>query len=265
MTAAAEFIIVDFASGVLRITLNRPDVLNSFNAQMARELREALEDARADKTVRAVLITGAGRAFCAGQDLSDVPVSAEGAPADLGLHLRGTYNALIKALRKLELPVVCAVNGVAAGAGANLAIACDIVLASDNASFIQSFAKVGLVPDSGGTFFLPRIVGMPLATALMMTADKIEARRAYEMGMIYRVCTAETLQEDAMALTTQLAEMPTRGLGLTKRALNASLTNDLDAQLDLEADLQSEAGRTHDFAEGVRAFLEKRKPNFTGE
>lgn len=260
-----QFIIVEFAAGVMRITLNRPDVLNSFNAQMARELRGALDDARADKTVRAVLLTGAGRAFCAGQDLSDVPASTEGAPADLGLHLRGTYNALIKAIRKLELPVVCAVNGVAAGAGANLAIACDVVLASENASFIQSFAKVGLIPDSGGTFFLPRIVGLPRATALMMTADKIDARRAYEIGMVYRVCPAETLQEDAMALATQLAEMPTRGLGLTKRALNASLTNDLEAQLDLEADLQTEAGRTHDFAEGVRSFLEKRKPNFTGE
>jgi len=262
---AHAFIIVEFAVGVTRITLNRPDVLNSFNAQMARELREALEDARADKTVRAVLITGAGRSFCAGQDLSDVPASAEGAPADLGLHLRGTYNALIKAIRKLELPVVCAVNGVAAGAGANLAIACDIVLASENASFIQSFAKVGLIPDSGGTFFLPRIVGLPRAAALMMTADKIDARRAYEIGMVYRVCSDETLQEDAMALASQLAAMPTRGLGLTKRALNASLTNDLEAQLELEADLQSEAGRTHDFAEGVRSFLEKRKPNFTGE
>lgn len=265
MTAAPEFISIDFAVGVMRITLNRPDVLNSFNAQMARELRGALEDARADKAVRAVLLTGAGRAFCAGQDLSDVPASTEGTPADLGLHLRGTYNALIKAIRKLELPVVCAVNGVAAGAGANLAIACDVVLASEGASFIQSFAKVGLIPDSGGTFFLPRIVGLPRATALMMTADKIDARRAYEIGMVYRVCPAETLQEDAMALATQLAQMPTRGLGLTKRALNASLTNDLDAQLDLEADIQTEAGRTHDFAEGVRSFLEKRKPNFTGE
>ncbi len=265
MSTATEFIIVEKIGGVSKITLNRPDVLNSFNAQMARELRGALDDARADKTVRAVLITGAGRAFCAGQDLSDVPASTEGAPADLGVHLRGTYNALIKAIRKLELPVVCAVNGVAAGAGANLAIACDIVLASENASFIQSFAKVGLIPDSGGTFFLPRIVGPSRATALMMTADKIDARRAYEIGMVYRVCTAEALQEDAMELATQLAAMPTRGLGLTKRALNASLTNDLDAQLDLEADLQTEAGRTNDFSEGVRSFLEKRKPNFTGE
>ena len=265
MTAAPEFISVDFAVGVMRITLNRPDVLNSFNAQMGRELRSALEDARSDKTVRAVLLTGAGRAFSAGQDLSEVPASTEGAEADLGVHVRGVYNQLIKTIRKLELPVVCAVNGVAAGAGANIALACDIILAGENASFIQSFSKVGLIPDSGGTFFLPRIVGLPRATALMMTADKIDAQRAYEIGMVYRVCSADSLQEDAMALATQLAAMPTRGLGLTKRALNASLNNDLDSQLDLEAELQGEAGLTKDFAEGVKSFLEKRKPNFTGE
>lgn len=260
-----EFIIVEIAAGVMRITLNRPDVLNSFNAQMGRELRGALEDARSDKTVRAVLVTGAGRAFCAGQDLSEVPASSDGAEVDLGIHVRGVYNQLIKTIRKLELPVVCAVNGVAAGAGANIALACDIVLAAENASFIQSFSKVGLIPDSGGTFFLPRIVGLPRATALMMTADKVEAQRAYDIGMVYRLCPADSLQEDAMAFATQLAAMPTRGLGLTKRALNASLSNDLDSQLDLEADLQGEAGLTKDFAEGVKSFLEKRKPNFTGE
>jgi 2-(1,2-epoxy-1,2-dihydrophenyl)acetyl-CoA isomerase len=260
-----EFIVVEIGAGVMSITLNRPDVLNSFNGQMARELRGALEDARADKTVRAVLITGAGRAFCAGQDLSDVPVSAAGEALDLGAMVRATYNPVIKSIRKLELPVVCAVNGVAAGAGANLAIACDIVLAAENASFIQSFAKVGLIPDSGGTFFLPRIVGLPRATALMMTAEKIDARRAYEIGMVYRVCPADSLQQEAMTLAAELAAMPTRGLGLTKRALNESMANDLEAQLDLEADLQREAGRTRDFVEGVSAFLEKRKPNFSGE
>jgi len=264
VTTATEFIVVEKIGGVSKITLNRPEVLNSFNAQMARELRGAMDDARADKSIRAVLLTGEGRAFCAGQDLSEVPAPTD-AVIDLGATVRGTYNQVIKCIRKLERPVICAVNGVAAGAGANLAIACDIVLASENASFIQSFAKVGLIPDSGGTFFLPRIVGLPRATALMMTADKIDAHRAFEIGMVYRLCAAETLQEEAMALATQLAAMPTRGLGLTKRALNASLTNDLDAQLDLEADLQTEAGRTHDFAEGVRSFLEKRKPNFTGE
>jgi 2-(1,2-epoxy-1,2-dihydrophenyl)acetyl-CoA isomerase len=262
---AYNFILVDIESGVMRITLNRPDVLNSFNAAMARELRTALDDARADKSVRAVLLTGAGRAFCAGQDLSQVPASEVGNTLDLGTTVRGTYNPVIRTIRKLELPVVCAVNGVAAGAGANLAIACDIVLASENASFIQSFAKVGLVPDSGGTFLLPRLIGLARATALMMTGEKITAQRAWEIGMVYRVCPPDTLQQEAMALATELAAMPTRGLGLTKRGLNASLTNDLDAQLDLEADLQREAGRTHDFVEGVNAFLEKRKPSFTGE
>ncbi|HYN82396.1 MAG TPA: 2-(1,2-epoxy-1,2-dihydrophenyl)acetyl-CoA isomerase PaaG [Gemmatimonadaceae bacterium] len=260
-----EFIVVEAAAGVMTITLNRPEVLNSFNAQMARELRDALEASRADKTVRAVILTGAGRAFSAGQDLSEVPAANEGGAFDLGATVLATYNPVIKAIRKLEIPVVCAVNGVAAGAGANLALACDIVLASETASFIQSFAKVGLIPDSGGTFFLPRIVGLPRATAMMLTAEKIDARRAYELGMIYRVCSADTVQTEALTLATELAAMPTRGLGLTKRALNASMSNDLDAQLELEADLQREAGRTKDFVEGVRAFLEKRKPNFTGE
>jgi 2-(1,2-epoxy-1,2-dihydrophenyl)acetyl-CoA isomerase len=260
-----EFIVVDAAAGVMVITLNRPGVLNSFNAQMARELRAALDDSRVDKSVRAVMITGAGRAFCAGQDLSEVPAGNEGEAFDLGATVRATYNPVIKSIRKLEIPVICAVNGVAAGAGANLALACDIVFASETASFIQSFAKVGLIPDSGGTFFLPRIVGLPRATAMMLTAEKIDARRAYEIGMVYRVCSADTLHTEALTLATELAGMPTRGLGLTKRALNASLSNDLEAQLELEADLQREAGRTHDFGEGVRAFLEKRKPNFTGE
>ena len=265
MPVSHQFIVVEIGAGVMTITLNRPEVLNSFNGQMARELRGALDDARADETVRAVLLTGAGRAFCAGQDLSDVPLSDAGTALDLAATVRATYNPLIKAIRKLELPVVCAVNGVAAGAGANLAIACDIVIAAENASFIQSFAKVGLIPDSGGTFFLPRIVGLPRASALMMTAEKIDARRAYEMGIVYRVCPADTLQQDAMTLATELAAMPTRGLGLTKRALNGSLSNDLDAQLELEADLQGEAGTTRDFVEGVKSFLEKRRPNFTGE
>jgi 2-(1,2-epoxy-1,2-dihydrophenyl)acetyl-CoA isomerase len=259
-----EFIIVEKNGGVMKVTLNRPQVLNSFNGAMTRELRMALDDSRADKSIRAVLITGAGRAFCAGQDLSEVPPPGEGV-ADLGAIVHATYTPLIKSIRKLELPVICAVNGPAVGAGANIALACDIVLAADNASFSQAFAKIGLIPDSSGTFFLPRIVGFPRATAMMMTAEKIEAERAYQIGMIYQVCAADTLQQEAMALATQLASMPTRALGLTKRALNASMTNDLDAQLEVEAELQREAGRTRDFAEGVSAFLEKRKPNFTGE
>jgi 2-(1,2-epoxy-1,2-dihydrophenyl)acetyl-CoA isomerase len=259
------FIIVERLGSVTRITLNRPDVLNSFNTQMARELLDALESARADKVTRAVLLTGAGRGFCAGQDLSDVPVTIGGTTFDIGPAVRNTYNPLIRTIRKLELPVICAVNGVAAGAGANLAIACDFVFAAETASFIQSFSKIGLIPDSGGTFTLPRIIGIPRATALMMTGEKVSAQRAYDMGMIYRVCQSEKLQDEAMALATELAAMPTRGLGLIKRALNASLGNDLDTQLALEAELQAEAGRTRDFAEGVAAFLEKRKPNYTGE
>jgi 2-(1,2-epoxy-1,2-dihydrophenyl)acetyl-CoA isomerase len=261
-----EFVTSETANGVMVITLNRPDVLNSFNAQMGRELRGALEDARLDrKSVRAVVLTGAGRAFCAGQDLAEVTIDNGATDFDIGATVRSTYNPVIKAIRKLELPVVCAVNGVAAGAGANLALACDIVLASEKASFIQSFAKVGLIPDSGGTFFLPRIIGLPRATALVMTGEKIDARRALEMGMIYKVCSPETLDTEAMTLAAELAQMPTRGLGLTKRALNASIGNDLDAQLEVEADLQQQAGSTRDFIEGVTAFLEKRKPTFTGE
>jgi 2-(1,2-epoxy-1,2-dihydrophenyl)acetyl-CoA isomerase len=260
-----DFILTELTGSVMKITLNRPDVLNSFNAQMTRELRTALESARAEKSVRAVVLTGAGRAFCAGQDLSEVPATTEGTAFDLGVAVQGTYNPLIRTIRKLELPVVCAVNGVAAGAGANVALACDIVLAAQNASFVQAFSRIGLIPDSGGTFFLPRLIGLPRATALMMTAEKVSAERAYDMGMIYRVCPVDELQVAAIALATELAAMPTRGLGLTKRALNAALGNDLDAQLDLEASLQGEAGRTHDFVEGVRAFLEKRKPEFTGE
>ncbi|HEY3258405.1 MAG TPA: 2-(1,2-epoxy-1,2-dihydrophenyl)acetyl-CoA isomerase PaaG [Gemmatimonadaceae bacterium] len=263
---AYEFITAERTGAVMKITLNRPSVLNSFNAQMARELRAALDAVRLEKSIRAVLLTGAGRAFCAGQDLSEVPATADGRKAfDLATTVRVTYNPVIRTIRKLERPVVCAVNGVAAGAGANLVLACDIVIAGDKASFIQSFSKVGLIPDSGGTFFLPRIIGLPRATALMMIGERIDAKRAYEMGMIYKVCAADALEQEAMTLASELAAMPTRGLGLTKRALNASFSNTLDAQLDLEAELQGEAGNTPDFVEGVRAFLEKRKPNFTGE
>lgn len=261
---AFNFILTEIDSGVMKITLNRPEVLNSFTLAMSQELRKALEAARGDKSVRAVLITGAGRGFCAGQDLTDVPAAVEGR-LDLGSTVRQTYNPLITLIRKLEKPIVCAVNGVAAGAGANLAIACDIVIASESASFIQSFAKIGLIPDSGGTFFLPRIVGLPMATALMMLGEKITAARAAEIGMIYKVVPADALEAEAMKIATQLAEMPTKGLGFTKRALNASMGNNLQAQLDIEEELQSEAGRTADFIEGVAAFNEKRKPTFRGE
>jgi 2-(1,2-epoxy-1,2-dihydrophenyl)acetyl-CoA isomerase len=261
---AYQFIITDQVGGVMRITLNRPDVLNSFTLAMSQEVRDALTAARADKSVRAILLTGAGRAFCAGQDLSDVPEPA-GGKLDLGATVRQTYNPLIELIRKIEKPVVCAVNGVAAGAGANLAIACDIVIASETASFIQSFSKIGLVPDSGGTFFLPRAIGWPMATALMMTGDKITAKHAAEMGMIYKIVTASALEAEAMNLAEHLAAMPTKALGLTKRALNASMGNNLDQQLEVEEQTQAEAGRTSDFEEGVAAFHEKRKPEFRGE
>lgn len=259
-----DSILIENVGAVRKLTLNRPDVLNSFNAAMARELHVAIDESFADKTVRAVLLTGAGRAFCAGQDLAEVPTSPD-KPFDLGATVRGTWNPVIRSLRTIELPVICAVNGVAAGAGANIALACDIVLAAENASFIQSFTKIGLIPDSGGTFFLPRIVGIPRATAMMMTGERIDAQRAYEIGMVYKVCPSDTLLETAMSLASELAAMPTRGLGLTKRALNSSLGNNLEAQLELEAELQREAGRTTDFSEGVAAFLEKRKPTFKGQ
>ena len=250
--------------GVATITLNRPEVLNSFNMPMAVELQDALRVAAEDESIRAVLLTGAGRAFCAGQDLTEA-APADGTPAPpIGEIVRKTYNPTVRAIRVLEKPVVCAVNGVAAGAGANLALACDIVIAADGASFVQAFAKIGLIPDTGGTFFLPRLVGLARATALAFFGDKVSAADAQAMGMIYRVVDAARLEEEARALARRLATQPTRGFGLTKRAFNQSLANDLDAQLEVEAELQAEAGRTADFAEGVRAFREKRQPTFAG-
>jgi len=261
--AKAEFILSTTDQGVASITLNRPDVLNSFNRRMAEELREALVAAGGDSSIRAVMLTGAGRGFCAGQDLSEATAGVRNS-MDLGEIVKTRYIPIVKAIREMEKPVVCAVNGVAAGAGANLALACDIVVAAEDASFIQSFSKVGLVPDTAGTFFLPRLVGPARATALMMLAEKLPAAKALEWGMIYQVVPPTVLVESAMSLAKQLATMPTRGLALIKRALNASLGNTLNAQLDVEAEAQGEAGRTEDFAEGVKAFLEKRKPVYTG-
>jgi len=260
---AYQYILVEPAQGVARITLNRPDVLNSFNGEMARELQDALRAAAGDDAVRALLLTGAGRAFCAGQDLAEVKLGE--AMPDLGDTVRERYNPIIRALRSLEKPVVCAVNGVAAGAGANLALACDIVLAADSATFIQSFSKIGLVPDSGGTYFLPRLVGMARATALTMLGDKVTAEQALAMGMVYQTYPVAALADAAFALAGTLATQPTRSFGLIKRALNASLGNTLEAQLEVEEQTQREAGRTEDFKEGVRAFLEKRKPRFVGK
>jgi 2-(1,2-epoxy-1,2-dihydrophenyl)acetyl-CoA isomerase len=256
-----RFIVYRVEQQVGRVSLNRPDVLNSFNREMALELQQLLTAIAKDDEVRAVLLTGEGRAFCAGQDLAEV---AGRTPPRLGAIVQEYYNPIIRAIRALRKPVVCAVGGVAAGAGANLALACDLVIASENASFVQSFCKVGLVPDSGGTFFLPRLVGLPRATAMMMLGEKISARQAFEMGMIYKVCEPGALDSEAWKLTVHLAAQPTTGLGLIKHALNASLANSLDAQLDLEASLQEQAGLSVNYQEGLRAFLEKRPPKFTG-
>lgn len=252
-----HFIKVQVQDGVQGITLNRPEVLNSFHLAMAREVQDALAVAAADDAIRAVLLTGAGRGFCAGQDLANVP-------ADLGETVRAQYNPIIRAIRRLEKPVVCAVNGVAAGAGANLAFACDLVLVSSEATFIQSFSRIGLIPDSGGTFFLPRLVGLARASGLALLGGKVSAAQAREWGLAWEVCEPDALMPRAMELAASLATQPTRGFGLTKQAFNASLSNDLDAQLDLEADLQSAAGRTEDFTEGVAAFRAKRPPVFRG-
>ena len=261
----SSFVLQERQGSVLRLTLNRPDVLNAFNLVMARELQGALDEAASERDIRAVLLTGAGRAFCAGQDLASVPFG-DGQPApDLGNFVRDQYNPIVTRIRALEKPVVCAVNGVAAGAGANLALACDIVLASSAASFIQSFAKIGLIPDSGGTWTLPRLVGNARAAGLMMLGDKLSADDALAWGMIWKVCEPDNLLAEAAALAESLSTQPTRALGLIKRLLNASVANGLDEQLALEEAMQREAGTTADFREGVEAFLARRKPVFRGE
>ncbi len=244
------------------IRLNRPDKFNSFNRPMAIELQEALNGAAADNGIRCIYITGEGKAFCAGQDLAEA-IDPEG--PGIETIVTKHYNPIIRKIREVEKPVVCGVNGVAAGAGANLALACDVVIAAENATFIQAFSKIGLIPDSGGTWMLPRIVGMQRAAALTMLGAKVSAADALSMGMVYQVVGAEAFEADAFRTAVKLAQMPTRGLGLTKRLLNASFGNDLNAQLDLEAQLQVEAANTHDYKEGVNSFLEKRKPVFRGE
>lgn len=259
-----EQIRFETADGIARITLNRPDRLNSFTTQMHGELRDALSRVATVGDARVLLLTGAGRGFCAGQDLSDRAVAPGAAPVDLGASIAENYRPLVLTLRNLPLPVVCAVNGVAAGAGANVALACDIVVAAKSASFIQAFCRIGLVPDSGGTFFLPRLVGTARAMGLAMLGDKLPAEQAAAWGLIWKCVEAAELVATTDALLTQLAAAPTRGLAAIKRALHASAANTLEQQLDLERDMQRELGYSDDYREGVAAFLEKRPPRFTG-
>jgi len=255
-----EHIIFSIENNVGKITLNRPKVFNSFTMPMATEMLECLNECLNNEAIRAIYLTGAGKAFCAGQDLEE---------AVSGPHIRDivkhTYDPIIKKIRGIEKPIICAVNGVAAGAGANIALACDITVASSNASFIQAFCKIGLIPDSAGTFFLPRIIGVQKATALMMLGSKVSAEDAEKMGMIYQVVDHESFEAAAMKIATKLAAMPTIGLGLTKRLLNQSFTNTLYEQLEMEEELQYQAAETEDHKEGINAFLEKRKPVFKGK
>lgn len=255
-------ILINQLNGVCELKLNRPSVFNSFNKSMAMALQKALDDCATNDEVRAIVITGEGKAFCAGQDLAE---ATDPNGPELESIVRDHYNPIILKIREIEKPIIAAVNGVAAGAGANIALACDITFAKESASFIQAFSKIGLIPDSGGTFFLPRIIGSQKALALMMTGDKVSAKDAEAMNMIYKAVPDADFVETVNTFAAKIAKMPTRGLGLTKKAVNESFTNNLRDQLNVEERLQTEAGATHDFSEGVNAFLEKRKPEFTGK
>jgi 2-(1,2-epoxy-1,2-dihydrophenyl)acetyl-CoA isomerase len=261
--AASQPVLLEaLEEGVLTLTLNRPERMNAFNVALHEALAKAIKRAADSEGCRAVLLTGAGKGFCAGQDLSDRAVAAGEGPPDLGESIERRYNPLIRALRGLTKPIVCAVNGAAAGAGTNVALACDIVLAAKSAKFLQAFARIGLVPDSGGTWFLPRLVGDARARALMMLADPIGAEQAEAWGMIYRAVDDGELMGVAHEIACRLAAGPTHALGLMKRAFAASSANSLEAQLDLERDLQRQAGTADEYAEGVKAFFEKRPADF---
>ena len=256
-----SFILSELKEKVMVISLNRADKFNSFNREMALHLHDALDEAETNENVRAIVLTGIGKAFCAGQDLSEaIDPNGPGIAKIVSEH----YNPIILKIRKIEKPIIAAVNGVAAGAGANIALACDIVTATNSASFIQAFSKIGLIPDSGGTFFLPRLIGFQRATALMMTGDKVMALEALQMGMIYKVFADDTFMQDVLTFANNLSNMPTKGLGLTKRLLNESVYNTHEKQLVSEGLVQVEAASTYDYSEGVNAFLEKRKPKFKG-
>jgi 2-(1,2-epoxy-1,2-dihydrophenyl)acetyl-CoA isomerase len=255
-------LIITKSNGVATLKLNRPEVFNSFNQKMAFAFQKALDECEKDESVRCIVITGEGKAFCAGQDLAE---ATDPNGPELKSIVREHYNPIILRLRNIEKPIIAAVNGVAAGAGANIALACDIVLAKESASFIQAFSKIGLIPDSGGTFMLPRLVGLQKASALMMTGEKVMAQEAAAMNMIHKAISDDDFESKVLEMAENLAQMPTFGIGLTKRALNDSLTNNLADQLAVEEKLQTEAGQSHDFNEGTAAFLEKRKPSFIGK
>ncbi|WP_299898492.1 enoyl-CoA hydratase-related protein [uncultured Aquimarina sp.] len=254
---------IKIENGVAWITLNRPETFNSFNREMALSLQSTLDDCESNNEVRAIVLTGNGKAFCAGQDLNEV-TSPELNPGFRKI-LEEHYNPIVQRIRKIEKPIIAGVNGVAAGAGANIALACDIVIGSEASSFIQAFSKIGLIPDSAGTFFLPRLIGFQKASALMMLGDKVSANEAESLGMVYKVVPIESFIEEVGKIANKMAMMPTKALGLTKRLLNQSMVNNLDQQLSLESDLQIEAAETEDYSEGVNAFIEKRKPVFKGK
>lgn len=259
-----ETIVLDIADGVARLTLNRPDRLNSFTVQMHDEVSRALGQV-SKSDARVLVLTGAGRGFCAGQDLSDRAVAPGGEGVDLGESLEKRYNPFIRTLTSLEMPVICAVNGVAAGAGANIALACDIVIAARSAKFIQSFANIGLIPDSGGTWTLPRLAGQARAMGLALTGEPLTADRAESWGMIWKCVDDDKLREEADALATKFASAPTKGLATTKKLIREGATRTLADQLDIERDAQRMLGRTVDYKEGVAAFMEKRAPKFSGQ
>ncbi|MEP6944255.1 MAG: 2-(1,2-epoxy-1,2-dihydrophenyl)acetyl-CoA isomerase PaaG [Betaproteobacteria bacterium] len=261
---AYQNIIFSSDGGIARLTFNRPDRLNSFTEAMHAEVRDALARVRDDASVRTLLVTGAGRGFCAGQDLADRSVAPGAEPVDIGDSIERNYKPLVLALRALPMPVVCAVNGVAAGAGANIALACDIVVAARSASFIQAFAKIGLLPDAGGTYFLPRLVGSARAMGLALLGDKLSAEQAEQWGLIWKCVDDAELMPTVDRMLGQFATAPTRGLAETKRALQLAAANTLHAQLDVERDAQRELGRSDDYREGVAAFSAKRAPSFTG-